>query len=138
MQYQRVAPIGERREPALVLILSLITCGIYYLFFIANVSRETKEFLGEEGLSPGMEVLLSIVTCGIYTVYWDYMIAQRIVRMQEMVGLRPVDNGILYLVLNFIGLGIIPAMIQQEHLNQIWTAAQTGGMRSGGGYPGAY
>ncbi|GAB4468858.1 MAG: hypothetical protein OHK0029_41360 [Armatimonadaceae bacterium] len=134
---QRVAPVGERREPAMVLILTLVTCGIYYLFFVYNTSRETKEFLNEQGLEPGMEVLLSIVTCGIYTVYWDYMIAQRIVKMQRMVGLREVDNGVLYLVLNFLGLGIVPSMIQQQHLNEIWDAARSSGYAMGD-FPGAF
>ncbi|MDX1933856.1 MAG: DUF4234 domain-containing protein [Capsulimonadales bacterium] len=115
---------GAVRDPALVLILSLITCGIYYLFWVSYVSGEIQDYLGEPDTSPGLEVLLFIVTCGLYTFYWDYKIAQKIARMQGSLGLRVVDNGTLYIVLNLIGVGMVNALIQQGHLNEIWQASR--------------
>lgn len=53
------------RDPALTLVLILLTCGIYYLYFIYIVSEETQEFTGDRDFSPGMEIFLSIITCGI-------------------------------------------------------------------------
>ena len=43
--------LGTRREPALVLVLILLTCGIYYLYFIYKASQEMDDFLGESRLS---------------------------------------------------------------------------------------
>jgi hypothetical protein len=114
--------LGEKREPALVLILSILTFGVYYLYWVYQASAETQEFLGEPDTSPGLEVALFLLTCGIYTLYWDYKMAQKIVKMQNRVGIRQTDNGVLYLVLDIVGFGIVNALIQQNQLNEVWNA----------------
>ena len=118
--------LGERRDPALVLVLTLLTCGIYYWFWLYRVSEETQRFLDEPDTSPGLEVLLCLLTCGVYILYWDYKQAKKIARMQTMVGLPPTDNAILYLILNLCGIGFINAMIEQGHLNEVWYRAGQG------------
>jgi hypothetical protein len=89
------------------------------------------EFDGEPDTSPSMELLFSIISCGLYTIYWDYKVAQKIARLQMKVGLPPTDNSTLYLVLNFIGLGLIPSMIEQGHLNDIWYRATQNSFQAG-------
>jgi heme/copper-type cytochrome/quinol oxidase subunit 2 len=111
---------GTRQDPALVLILSLVTCGIYYLVWMHRVSQEVQDALGETDTNPGLEVLLTIVTCFIYSYFWDWKMAQKIVRLQENVGIRPVDNGVLYLILNFAGIGVVNTLMQQQQLNDVW------------------
>jgi|GEM_PF-413800 len=124
--------LGTTRNPALTLILILLTCGLYYLYFIYIVSEETQEFLGERDTSPAVEVLLSVLTCGLYNVYWDYKIGKRIAEMCGAVGLPVTDNSVLYLVLDLIGvggfggLGLFNPLLQQDGLNRIWSAAMTG------------
>ena len=124
--------IGTRRDPALTLVLILLTCGIYYLFYISWVSRETQEFLGEPDISPGVEVLLSLLTCGLWNIYWDYRMGKRMALMCERVGLPVTDNSTLYLVLDLVGaggfasLGLVNPVLQQDTLNRIWQAAMTG------------
>lgn len=115
--------MGQRRDPAIVLLLSIVTCGIYYFFWLYSVSQEMQDFLNEPDTSPGVEVLLCIVTCGLYIFYWDYKTAQKIARMQERVGLRVVDNGVLYIILNLLGFGVVNALIEQGHLNDVWHRA---------------
>jgi len=124
--------LGTPRDPALTLVLILLTCGIYYLYFIYVVSQETGDFLGEQEFSPGVEVLLSIVTCGIWNIYWDYRIGKRAAEMCGQVGLPVTDNATLYLVLDLVGvggfgsLGLVNPVLQQDTLNRIWKAAMTG------------
>lgn len=122
--YTQQRTIGERREPGLVLLLSIITLGIYYYIFLYKTSQEIQDFTGEQDTSPTLEVVLSIFTCGLYTIYWDYKVAKKIYQMQQQVGIQATDNSILYLVLNFLGIGMVNALIEQGHLNDIWTAAQ--------------
>jgi hypothetical protein len=117
--------IGERREPALVLLFSIISCGIYYLYYIYKVSEEISIFQGRYDYSPGTEILLTLVTCGIWNCFWDYRVGKRIAEMNVWVGLPPSDNSILYLILDLLGLGLINGLIQQDALNRIWLAAQT-------------
>ena len=124
--------LGTPRDPGLTLALILLTCGIYYLYFIYVVSQETQDFLGEPETSPGVEVLLSLVTCGLYNVYWDYKMGKRIAEMCPRVGLPVTDNAVLYLVLDLVGfggfgsLGLVNPILQQDSLNRIWKAAMSG------------
>ena len=124
--------LGTPRNPGLTLVLILLTCGIYYLYFIYVVSEETQEFLGERDTSPALEVLLSVLTCGIYNIYWDYKMGKRVAEMSGRVGLPPTDNAVLYLILDLVGvggfgsLGLINPILQQDSLNRVWKAAMTG------------
>lgn len=117
--------IGNDRNPGLVLLLSIITCGIYYFVYIYEVSKETGDFLRQSDMSPGTEVLLTIITCGLWNLVWDYKIGKRIATMNAMVGRPAGDNSVLYLILDIVGLGIINAVIQQNDLNNIWQAARS-------------
>jgi hypothetical protein len=133
--------LGTPRDPALTLVLILLTCGIYYLYFIYVVSEETQEFLGERDTSPAVEVLLSVLTCGIYNVYWDYKIGKRVAEMCGRVGLPATDNSVLYLILDLVGvggfggLGLINPILQQDSLNRVWKAAMTGPPPDPGAWP---
>ncbi len=124
--------LGTRRDPALTLLLILLTCGIYYAFFIYKTTQEMDEFLGETDYAPAVEVALSVVTCGLWNIYWDYRTGKRIARMSAQVGLPVTDNALLYLVLDLVGaggfasLGLINPVLQQDGLNRIWQAAMTG------------
>lgn len=113
--------VGERMEPAILFLLCLVTCGIYYYYFIYKVSKETLAYTGEQDIDPGMDVLLTFLTCGLWIFYWDYKIGQRIARMQAEAGLPVADNAILYIILNLLGVGFINSLIEQAHLNDIWS-----------------
>ncbi len=122
---------GTPREPALVLVFSIITCGLYYFYFIYKVSEEIQDFQGRSEYSPAVEVLLTIVTFTIWNYYWDYRVGKRMAEMAASVGLPATDNSVLYVILNllgagpFAGVGLINTLIQQDMLNRIWAAAQS-------------
>ena len=109
-----------KRSPAMVIVLYFITCGIYFYFWVYQVSKETKEFLGDDSINPGMEVLLSFVTCGLYTIYWYYKYGKLQLEMGRRAGMPDTDNSILYLILSVLGLGVISMAILQDQLNTIW------------------
>lgn len=68
----------------------------------------------------GVVFLLSIITCRIYMLYWMYK-AGELVNKAKMLRGRPTDvsNGILYLILSFIRLGIVSYALIQNELNQL-------------------
>jgi len=82
--------------------------------------------------------VLTILTCGIWHFIWDYRIGKRMAGMCRMAGIAPTDNAVLYVILGFVGLGVINGYLQQEILNRIWDARPP--YTSGGGYqaPAAY
>jgi hypothetical protein len=56
-------PIGETRNPGQVAILSLVTCGIYGIYWAYLTFEELKQHNGE-GLGGGMGALLSWLVAG--------------------------------------------------------------------------
>ncbi|MDR1541731.1 MAG: DUF4234 domain-containing protein [Clostridiales bacterium] len=71
----------KQRDFPIYVLLSIITCGIYGLYwtylFINDINK-LCEGDGEETPSFLMYFLLSLVTCGIYSIYWHYKVADRI------------------------------------------------------------
>lgn len=115
------------RNIAVAVILSLVTCGIYMIYWFVVLTNDVKTYSEDQDLpSGGICVLLTIITCGIYGVYWAYKIGELMKNAQEKNGLAIKDNSILYLVLELIGLGIIVTALVQSDLNEI-TRKKVGG-----------
>src|SRR5262245_29948306 len=68
--YARLAAITERSSVT-VLLLSLVTCGVYYFIWKYQTTVELKEASGDASLNPGLDIVLSIVLCGIWAIYTD-------------------------------------------------------------------
>ncbi|MFV0527947.1 MAG: DUF4234 domain-containing protein [Lachnospiraceae bacterium] len=109
----------EERSIALSIVLSIITCGIYGLYWIAVLNDETLADLGEQGTSGGMVVLLSIITCNIYGWYWMYQLGDRVDRLNSQNGKVSSNSSILYLLLSIFGLNIVALAIAQNEMNSI-------------------
>ena len=60
----------KNRNIALCIILSLVTCGIYGLYWFVCLTDDTNTISGEPGTSGVVALVLTIVTCGIYGIYW--------------------------------------------------------------------
>jgi hypothetical protein len=115
--------IGEKREPMMVVLFTLLTCGIYGWFWLYTTVTEIKNALGREDINPGMELVLSIVTCGIYMVYLFYKYPQLMMEMQDRAGRPRNDISMTTLLLAVFGLGIVSIAIMQSELNNIWDSA---------------
>ena len=115
----------ERRDIAISIVLSIITIGIYALYWMYQVAEDTNALTGRQWpVSSGIVILLTIVTFGIYGIYWYYMAGQaldeHIVRTENgMSGSR----GVVYLVLSIFGLSIVALALIQNDLNQRATVA---------------
>lgn len=97
----------KKRNIAVAIILSFITCGIYAIYwFICLTNDSNKMSDTDKTASGGVAFILSIITCGIYGLYWAYKLGQK-------VG----GSGIAYLLLNFFGLGIITYCLAQSKIN---------------------
>lgn len=57
----------EQRNIALCIILSIVTCGIYGLYWIYKLTEDVNKLTGDpNATSGGMVILLGIITCNIY------------------------------------------------------------------------
>jgi hypothetical protein len=115
--------IGEKREPMMVVLFTILTCGIYGWFWLYTTVTEIKNALGREDINPGMELVLSIVTCGIYMIYLFYKYPQLMMEMQDRAGRPRNDISMTTLLLAVFGLGIVSIAIMQSELNNIWDSA---------------
>ena len=114
----------KRRELGLSIILSIITCGIYGLYWIACVNDDVNFALNEQDTSGAMVVILSIVTCSIYLYFWAYKIGTKMIKLKTMQangGYVDTNSPILFLVLAIFGLNIVNLALIQNDLNKIST-----------------
>lgn len=119
--------VGEKREPVTVILLSLVTCGIYAIWWYYTMATEIKNSLGREDLNPGMDLLLMFVTCGIWGIIaFYYKYPKLMVDMQQRVGLPVNDISTMTLIFAFV-FGPVSIFMIQDQLNTIWNAA--GGQR---------
>lgn len=110
----------ESRNIVMYVLLSIVTCGIFALYWMACLNDDVNTALGENDTSGGMVVLLSIVTCGIYGLFWVYTMGGKIGRIHRMMGNPYGDSnpGVLYLVLSLFTTMIVPLAIAQNELNK--------------------
>ena len=114
--------LGEKREPGMVILFTILTCGIYALWWYHTYATEVKNSLNRQDLSPGRDLLLMFVTCGIWGIiafYYNY--PKLFVDMQRRVGLQPNDISGTTVLLGILFAPVSIYMIQSE-LNKIWTA----------------
>ncbi|NCC82972.1 MAG: DUF4234 domain-containing protein [Clostridia bacterium] len=101
------------RSLAVAIILTIVTCGIYQLYWLYKLDEESAQLAGEEPRGA-MIILLGLVTCGIYFLIWYYQMGSD--RMRRLTGK---DNGLLYILLGLFGLGIVTAALVQSDLNNM-------------------
>ena len=116
----------NKRSIAEVIVLTLVTCGIYGLYWIYAFSTDIKTYLDDETINPGLELLLTIVTCGIYGIYWFYKFGKLICTCQEKAGLQIEDNSIVYVVLAVIQpLAVVNIGLMQNAINLVIDASES-------------
>ena len=114
------API-KKRDIAMCIVLSIITCGIYGIYWEYCIVQDSNTASNEPyATSGGMVILLSIVTCGIYGLYWVYKNGNRMNAAMARAGL-PCDTNkaLLYVILNIFGLSIVTMALMQDDLNRM-------------------
>lgn len=119
--------VGEKRDPVMMLVFTLLTCGVYSWYWWYVTAMEVKSALRREDINPGMELLLGFVTCGIYLIFLYYKYPQMMVEMQDRVRLPRNDISTVSLLLG-IFFPLAAMFIIQTELNKIWDAAA--GVRS--------
>ena len=123
--YTEAAPGGYRvnikkRDIAVAVILSVVTCGIYGLIWFYNLVNELNIAAPDQGDStPGMVLLLSIVTCGIYSLFWIYRAGEKVDRIKRLNGEPEANSALIFLLVSFFGFSIIAYCLIQAELNKV-------------------
>lgn len=109
-------PIGKVRSPLVVILLTIITLGIYGLYWHYEMFKETNEF-DNEGITGVVGLLLTIV-CGIVTIF---LLPWQVGETRKRAGLTEGVNAIygLWILLPIVG-GIIWIVLVQKAANELW------------------
>lgn len=110
----------QGRSLAVCIILSLVTCGIYGIYWLYVLQEDMNALTGRQDMSGGMVILLSIVTCGIYSYIWAWQMGEKVDGIKTARGIPSSNSGLVYLLLSIFGLGIVTyALIQNEINNAV-------------------
>ncbi|MCI1269341.1 MAG: DUF4234 domain-containing protein [Ruminococcus sp.] len=110
----------KERNIAVCVILTIITCGIYGLVWIASINDEARNVSGTtKGFSGGLVILLSIVTCGLFMIYWGYIMGGIMKTAGDNSGVQIEDRSVIYLILAIFELSIVNYCLIQNDLNMI-------------------
>ena len=117
----------SKRNIAACVLFSIITCGIYGLYWIYKITQEINIITGnEDDTSGGLVILFGIITCGVYYVYWAYKIGDKLKRYySKKKSNAGNDLPVLYLILmiaNYIACGICTMVcycLMQDRINKI-------------------
>lgn len=120
---------GTVRSIPMLVVLNIVTCGIYYAYWLYKTTDEIKNFMEREDINPTLELVLSIVTCGLYTFYWYYKYGKILyLEMTKKAGMDSTeDSTVLLIVLNFF-MYVISCAIFQDKLNAVWNSIPDSGL----------
>ena len=90
----------QERNFWVLLLLNIVTCGIYSYYYIYTTTRDINTMVGNDGQNtePTTALLLCIFTCGIYTWFWYYAQGNRIKALADRNGIPCQENGTSYLM----------------------------------------
>ncbi len=98
--------VKTNRSLLAYIILTVITFGLYGIWFIYKMKEDVNTICREDGKNtPGLIVLviLTVITCGIYSLVWYYQICERIGNYQTRRNMSPDINGVKYLLWSIVG-----------------------------------
>ena len=104
------------RNIAVSIILSLVTCGLYSIYWFIKMNDEVNALANDTTApSGGIAFLLSLITCGIYGMFWSYKMGEKCDKIKNING---GNSAVLYLILTFVGLGIVTYCLIQDSINK--------------------
>ena len=118
--YSRLGGGRYTASVALYLILTIVTLGLFNLYWNYRQMQACNELLGRGEFSWLLWILLCVVTFGLYHFYYQYKMGAAINEIQDRYDL-PFTEGlpILSVVAAVIGFGVIADCIHQHELNKI-------------------
>ncbi|GEN57927.1 hypothetical protein GCM10012290_20360 [Halolactibacillus alkaliphilus] len=108
----------KERSVAMVIILSLITCGLYNLYWFYAITEELSYASNDANFSGAKSLIFLFLTCGLYAFFWYYIVGQKMAELQRQNSMLVKDNGVLYIILSIFGFSIIADAIIQAEMNK--------------------
>ena len=105
--------MSQNRSIAKCIVLSIITCGIYGMYWFVVATDDVGRVTNRPGTSGGLSLVFSLITCGIYGLYWAWSLGEKL----DAAGV-PGSFPIIFLVLNIFGFSLVTLALIQNELNK--------------------
>ena len=102
-------------------VFSLITCGIYGLFWQNRLFKACNALNDDQKFEFWSWFLLSLVTCGIYNIIVQYQFGEALNRGLRKEGGPGNENlPLLGVLLALFGLSIVVRAVEQHEINKLY------------------
>ena len=107
---------GNERSIGIAILLSIVTCGIYGIYWFITLTNEVNQRYGDpNATSGGVAFLLTLITFGIYGFFWAYKLGEKI---DVIKGTPGGSSNVLFLVFEIFGLNIVTLALAQDAMNK--------------------
>lgn len=103
----------KTRNIAMAIVLTIITCGLYGIYWMVKINNESLKLAEEKGPSGIVVILLTIITCGIYSFIWWYKMGV----CTDKISSKSSNSPLIYIVLALCNLGIVNYALAQNAIN---------------------
>jgi hypothetical protein len=102
------------------IIFSVISCGIYNIYWNSRQMKAMNALLGREEYDFGKWAILTVLSCGIYHIYYEYRMGNDLQEWLTQNG-RPVNPhlAVIGLILSIFGLTVVADSVYQNELNKL-------------------
>lgn len=107
----------KKRNIVTCILLTLITCGIYGIYWIIKMTTEAVSVK-----DPNDSGLLEIVLMLFLSFVGFFLTEKKFAEGCAARGIAHEDRSVLYLILGLLGLGIVNYCLMQNDLNKIANA----------------
>ncbi|MDX2054756.1 MAG: DUF4234 domain-containing protein [Polyangiaceae bacterium] len=116
---QRLSP-RFRVDIVLGVVFTVITCGIYNIFWNKKQFEAMNTLLGREEYNFWLWLGVSFITCGLFHIYYQYKFGTDLdAFLRAQGGTTETHFGMLGLLLSLFGLSVIADAIFQQEFNKL-------------------
>lgn len=107
-----------KNDPVLVLVLGIVTCGLYQIYWNIKAAQVVNAAAGKEIISQTLAIFAGC--CFPVNVYYFYVMGKdALPKVAERAGEQPKDQLTMLVVLGFF-FPIVSAMIVQGEINKLY------------------
>lgn len=102
--------VKQDRSLGMLILLSILTCGIYPYYFWYKMAEDVNIICygdGEETTGGAAMILLFMFTCGIYPYIWHYKLGNRLQNNAKRYGMDFSESGTTVLLWLILGMFIV-------------------------------
>ena len=106
----------QPRDLVTAIIFSIITCGIYNIYWFIVLTDEVNSLSHrEKDISGALAFILNLLTCGIYGYIWAFQMGQKADQINNS---ENSYSSIIYIVMIALGLQIVALALIQDTVNK--------------------